>query len=114
MVSWPSYTERSAALVENVWPQRRLPYAVLSAVAHAELLGMQRSLTQSAAGTLELRPAPGPCTALWLWHDTYLVLGVLVFSTERAVSFLGLHDQLTTLDDLREHLNQRLPGLRPP
>lgn len=111
--SWPSYTERSAKLVENIWPQRKLPYAVLSAVAHGELLGMQRSLTQVDADTSMLRPAPGPHTVLWLWHDTYLVLGALVFSTDRAAGVLGLHDQLTSLDNLREHLNQRLPSLRP-
>lgn len=110
---WPSYTERAAKLVERIWPQRKFPYTVLSAVAHAELLGLQRNLAPSPIGTPGLRPAPGPDTALWLWQDTYLVLGALVFSTDRAASFLGLHDQLTALRALTEHLDQRLPTLRP-
>lgn len=31
---------------------------------------------------------------MWLWQDTYLVTGALVFTSERAAAFLGLHDQL--------------------
>lgn len=48
--SWPGYTERAASLIAKIWPQRKLPYAVLSAVAHGELLGLQRDLVHSSAG----------------------------------------------------------------
>ena len=110
---WLNYTERAAKLVERIWPQRKLPYAVLSAVAHAEFLGLQRNLAPAPAGAQGLRPAAGPDTALWLWQDTYLVLGALVFTADRAASFLGFHDQLAALHALTEHLDQRLPALRP-
>src|SRR5215469_7450663 len=46
----PTYTERAASLVAKIWPQRRLPYAVLSAVTHGELLGLQRNLVYSRSG----------------------------------------------------------------
>jgi len=97
-----------------VLPQPRLSYAVLSAVAHAELIGLQRNLTQPVDQARDLRPAPGPASALWLWQDTHLVLGALVFSTDRAAAFLGLPEQqLAALDALVEQLDQRLPALRP-
>lgn len=60
-----------------------------------------------------LRPAPGPVTALWLWQDSYLALGALVFSAGRAANFLGLDDQAATLHALIQHLNSALPALRP-
>jgi len=111
---WLNYTERTASLVARIWPQPRLPYAVLSAVAHAELAGLQRNLTQPADQPRALRPAPGPASALWLWQDTHLVLGALVFSTDRAAAFLGLPEQqLAALHALVEQLDQRLPALRP-
>lgn len=110
---WLSYTERAASLVSKIWPQPKLPYAVLSAVAHGELPGLQRNLVHSPPGTPGLRVAPDPATALWLWQDTYLVLGALVFSADRAAIFLGLHEQLAALDALTGHLDRRLPALRP-
>jgi hypothetical protein len=110
---WQNYTERAAKLVERIWPQRKLPYAVLSAVAHAELLGLQRNLAPSHDGAPGLRLARGPDTAMWVWQDSYLVLGALVFAADRAASFLGLIDQLAALQALTEHLDQRLPALRP-
>lgn len=109
---WPSYTERAAGLVAEIWPQRKLPYAVLSAVAHGELLGLQRNLAPTPRGA-GLRVAPGPATALWLWQDTYLVTGALVFTAGRAAAFLGLHDQLAAIDAWTAELNHRLPALRP-
>src|SRR6266498_2709216 len=48
---WLSYTEQAARLVAKIWPQRNLPYSVLSAVAHGDLLGLQRNLVQSPPGT---------------------------------------------------------------
>ncbi|HUY51800.1 MAG TPA: hypothetical protein VMV92_39895 [Streptosporangiaceae bacterium] len=110
---WLSYTERAARLVEKIWPQRNLAYAVLSAVAHGELLGLQRNLVQSPPGTPGLRVAPDPATDSWLWQDTYLVLGALVFSADRAAAFLGLDEQLAALHALTGQLDERLPALRP-
>jgi hypothetical protein len=110
---WLGYTERAASLVANIWPQRKLPYAVLSAAAHGELLGLQRNLVSSPPGTPGLRAAPGPATALWLWQDTYLVIGALVFTAARAAAFLGLSDQLAALNAWMAGLNRRLPALRP-
>jgi hypothetical protein len=110
---WLNYTERAAKLVERIWPQRKLPYAVLSSVAHAEFLGLQRNLAPSPVGARGLRPTTGPDTLLWLWQDTHLVVGALAFTADRAASFLGLHDQLAALHTLTEHLDQRLPALRP-
>jgi hypothetical protein len=110
---WLTYTERVAALIERIWPQRKLPYAALSAVAHAELLGLQRNLAPSRHGVPSRRPVGGPETVLWLWQDSYLVLGALVFAADRAASFLGLVDQLAALSALTEQLDQRLPLLRP-
>jgi len=111
--SWPGYTKRAASLVEKIWPQPRLPYAVLSAVAHAELLGLQRNLAPPAVQGRDSRPAPSPDSLLWLWQDAYLVLGALVFSADRAAAFLGLSDQLAALRALTGQLDQRLPALRP-
>ncbi len=110
---WPSYTERVASLVAKVWPQRNLPYVVLSAVAHSELLGLQRNLVHSPPGTPGLRAAPDPATAMWLWQDSYLVLGALVFTTDRAAGFLGLQEEVAALHALTGQLDQRLPALRP-
>jgi hypothetical protein len=47
------------------------------------------------------------------WQDTYLVIGALLFTADRAASFLGLHDQLTALHAWMAELNRRLPALRP-
>ena len=110
---WLSYTERAANLVGKFWPQPKLPYAVLSAVAHAELLGLQRNLIRRTAQPRGLQPTAGPASALWLWQDAYLVLGALVFSTDRAAAFLGLHEQLAALRALVGHLDEKLPALRP-
>jgi hypothetical protein len=111
--SWPGYTERAAQLVERIWPQRKLPYAVLSAVAHAELLGMTRSLGPLASQAAGRSAPASPDDALWLWQDAYLVLGALVFSADRAAGFLGLHDDLAAVHNLAERLDKRLPALRP-
>jgi hypothetical protein len=114
--SWPGYTERTAQLAERIWPQRKLPYALLSAVAHAEFLGLQRSLPELAGHASDLRPTTGPADAalwLWLWQDAYLVLGALIFSADRAAAFLGLPDQLAALNVLTGRLDERLLALRP-
>lgn len=111
--SWLGYTDRTAKLVGNIWPQGGLPYRVLSAVAHTELLGLTRNLTPMQPGTSVPRPATGSATALWLWQDSYLVLGALVLTADRAASFLGLDDQAATLHALIEYLNRTLPALRP-
>jgi hypothetical protein len=109
--SWPSYTERVAALVGLIWPQHKLPYAILSAVAHTELLGIARNLTRHD-GDASLRPAPDP-TGLWHWQDAYLALGALVFTADRAAHFLGLSEQLDALRAWTAELDQVLPALRP-
>lgn len=70
--------------VVKTWPQEKLPYAQLSAVAHAELLGLERNL---ARGEPLLRVAPDDDGA-WLWQDTYLVVGALIFIAHRAAAFL--------------------------
>jgi hypothetical protein len=111
--SWPSYTERAARLIEKIWPQRDLPYAVLSAVAHAELLGLARNLTRLSPAMAGLRSGPGLDAAVWLWQDTYLVLGALVFTADRAASFLGLPDHLDAIHAVVEQLDERLLTLRP-
>lgn len=111
--SWPRYAERAAQLTERIWPQRKLPYTVLSAVAHAELLGMMRGLGPLASQAPGRAALPGQDDAQWLWQDTYLVLGALVFSADRAAAFLGLHDDLAAAHDLAERLDKRLPALRP-
>lgn len=110
---WLSYTGRTASLVAEIWPQRNYPYAVLSAVAHGELLGLQRNLVRSPGGTTGMCVAPSAATALWLWHDAYLVNGALIFTASRAAVFLGLDDQLTALGEWMAQLNRRLPVLRP-
>lgn len=117
--SWPSYTCRAEELVRDIWPQRKMPYAVLSAVAHAELLGLARNLATPdvadrprPAGGTDLRPVGDP-SGFWLWHDAYLVLGALVFTANRAAVFLGLKDQLTALRTWTGELNRTLPTLRP-
>ncbi len=110
----PTYTERAASLVAKIWPQRRLPYALLSAVTHGELLGLQRNLVYSRSeGIANLHVAHHPASDMWLWQDTYLVIGALVFTAERAASFLRLDDQLTGLHDWISELDRRLPSLRP-
>jgi len=111
--SWLGYTDRAAKLVGNIWPQGGLPYRELSAVAHAELLGLTRHLIAMQAGTPRPRPAPGPATALWLWRDSYLVLGAQVLTADRAAGFLGLDSQAATLHALIQYLNRALPALRP-
>jgi hypothetical protein len=117
--SWPSYTYRVEDLVRHIWPQQKLPYAVLSAVAHAELLGLARNLPPPGIANrprlrerTALRPVSDPA-GFWLWHDTYVVLGALVFTADRAAVFLRLEDQLTALRTWTGELNSILPTLRP-
>jgi hypothetical protein len=109
----PSYTRRAATLVANIWPQPNLPYAVLSAVAHGELLGLQRNLVRVADGTATLRVGPDPATGLWLWQDTYLVIGALAFTAKRAAAYLGLDDQSAAINEWMEEVQGRLHALRP-
>jgi len=111
--SWPGYTERAGKLLSAIWPQGDLPYRMLSAVAHAEVLGLARNLAPPAPGASGVRPAPGPAAEVWLWQDAHLVLGALVLTAGRAASFLGLDDQSATLRALTEYLNRTLPTLRP-
>jgi len=54
-VERPGYGERIAQMVGLIWPQHTPPYAVLSAVAHAELPGLTRSLSDPGDG-LDPRP----------------------------------------------------------
>lgn len=108
---WPGSTQRVAALVKCFWPEPKLPYAVLSAVAHGELLGLSRSLTWRD-GESQPRPAAGDAD-LWLWHDAYLTIGAIIFAARRAAAWLGLHDRLAALDDLAGNLANRLTALRP-
>jgi hypothetical protein len=118
--SWPHYSDRAVDLVRCIWPQEKMPYAVLSAVAHAELLGLARNLPapdaegSSAVGMLRdaVRPVADPA-GFWLWHDTYLVLGALVFTAERAAAFLALDHQIAALNTWTGELDGTLPTLRP-
>lgn len=110
---WLRYTPRIETLACKIWPQAGLPYRILSAVAHAELPGLIRNLAPPQPGSTWPRPAPGPDAALWLWQDSYLVLGALVLTAGRAASFLGLDDQAVILDALTGYLNRALPALRP-
>lgn len=117
---WPDYADRVATLVQAVWPQPRVAYAVLSAVAHAGLLGIGRNLSSlrdevkggSAGGVTSLRPVPDP-TGFWFWHDTCLVSGALVLSVERAALFLGLREQVAALQVGKAELDRVLAALRP-
>lgn len=109
---WPSYTERAASLAAEIWPQRKLPYSLLSAVAHGEMLGLRRNLVQQPPGT-GLRAAPDPSSAVWLWQDVYMVLGALVFTACRAAAFLGLDNQLAAIRAWMGELDRKLPALRP-
>ena len=110
-VAWPSYSERVAQLVRHIWPQHKLPYATLSAVGHAELLGLTRNLAAPRDGH-DLRPDPSG-SAMWLWHNTYLVLGALVFATERAAGFLGRTNHVAALRSWMVVLDHALPARRP-
>jgi hypothetical protein len=106
----PGYTDRVAKLVAKIWPQTQLPYAVLSAVAHGEMLGLVRNIAQ---GEPRLSVAPGVGTDTWLWHDTYLVIGALIFTAERAAAFLGQGDELTALGEWMQESQRRLLDVRP-
>jgi hypothetical protein len=108
-----SYTNRVANLVVQIWPQRDLPYAVLSAVAHGEMLGLQRNLADGPDGKPSLRVGPSAGSDGWLWLDTYLVIGALVFTAERGAAFLGLGDELAAISAWMEDVQGRLGALRP-
>ena len=109
--SWQGPTVRVTGLVKHFWPQPDIPYRTLSAVAHGELLGLSRNMRLD--NSCGLRPMQGPSNAVWLWVDTYLVLGALHFTAGRAANFLGLHDQLAALSTWAIELDDRLPRLRP-
>jgi hypothetical protein len=64
-------------------------------------------------GIANLHVAHHPASELWLWQDTYLVIGALVFTAERVAYFLRLNDQLTGLHDWISELARRLLQLRP-
>lgn len=118
--SLPTYTDRVASLVQHVWPQAKLPYALLSAVAHAELLGLTLNLGQlssiptssDTAPWSTLRPVPDR-SGVWFWQDTYLVAGVLLFSCERAAEFLGLAPQSESLNAAKGTVQEALSRIRP-
>jgi hypothetical protein len=118
--SLPNYTERVADLIQQVWPQHKLPYALLSAVGHAELVGLTRNLAQlptiatrsRAATVTTLRPMPDRA-GLWFWHDTYLVSGALLFSGERAATFLGREQHATSLRAGMTDVQHALKSVRP-
>ena len=110
--AWPSYTDRVEELVCRIWPQSKMPYAVLSAVSHAEMLGLARSIVRLPGKVKTLRPASDP-TGFWLWHDAYLALGALAFTADRAASFLSLSDQLAALRAWTAELDRALSTLRP-
>jgi hypothetical protein len=116
----PGYSERVAAMMEAIWPQPKLPYAQLSAVAHAELLGLTRNLThlprpprgaQDPPVTV-LRPTPDQ-EGFWFWQDTYLAGGALLFAGERAASFLGLEHQARLIGAATETVQKDLTAVRP-
>lgn len=119
-VSLPSYTERVADLVQHVWPREKLPYAILSAVAHAELLGLTRNLGRLSSGatpsqttaSATLRSVPDH-SGVWFWQDTYLVTGTLLFSGQRAAAFLGLAQQAQALGDAMGAVQDALMAVRP-
>jgi hypothetical protein len=94
--TWPSYTDRVGVLAGRIWPQPKLPYAVLSAVAHAELLGLIRNISPLRGEHRPWRLAPDP-VGLWLWQNAYLLLGALMFTADRAADFLGKPDKLAAL-----------------
>lgn len=110
---WRRPTERVADLVKNFWPQGGLPYRRLSAVSHAELLGLSLNLAPISPDSSVLRPAPTPDAALWLWQDAYLVCGALVYTAGRAADFIGLDEYAAVLHALAGHLSQALATLRP-
>jgi hypothetical protein len=97
--TWPGYSDRAADLVRRIWPQQeKMPYAALSAVVHAELLGLARGIPRPGPAKPTATTAPDAIRAdlgparLWLWHDAYLAIGALVFTADRAASFLALDD----------------------
>lgn len=108
---WPSYTDRVAGLIEVIWPHRKLPYAMLSAVAHSDLVGLQRNLVWSPSG---MRVAAGEATWMWMWTDTYLVVGALAFTAKRAADFCGLDEVGRRLWMFMTEVEKRLLALRPP
>ena len=110
----PSYTDRVAALVGQVWPQQKISYALLSAVGHGEVLGLARSLGQSPGEAKPRRWFPdAPSAAVWIWHDTYLVLTALTLSAERAARFLNLPEQVEALRRWGEGFTREMAALRP-
>jgi hypothetical protein len=110
--SWPRYTERVTDLLQYVWPEPEVPYPVLSAVGHGELLGLTRSLDTNPHTADSLRLADSE-SDIWLWHDAYLALGATVFGTKRAASFVGALDHVGALEELIDDLDRTLPTLRP-
>jgi hypothetical protein len=50
---------------------------------------------------------------VWLWQDTYLVVGALIFTAHRAATLLGLGEELTVLDGWMQECQHRLLHVRP-
>lgn len=109
---WPGFTARAADLVKEIWPQGGLPYRLLSAVVHAGLYGLTRSLAISPRDGSVLRPDPDEA-AIWLWQDIYLVAGALVLTADRAVGFLGLQEHAAQLEALIGNLQHTLARSSP-
>jgi hypothetical protein len=101
-VDWPRYSDRVEQLVRFIWPQHKLPYAVLSAIGHAELLGFHRMGMPGDANDPQQLAQSG--TPEWLRWDAYLALGALVLSVERTNVFLGRPNQAAELRVLAARL----------
>lgn len=111
--SWRGPTDRVADLVKQLWPQGGLPYRRLSAVAHAELLGLSLNLAPTSSNSAVLRPDPTAGAAMWLWQDAYLVCGALVHVVGRAADFLGLAEHAAMVYGQAGYLSSTLAALRP-
>lgn len=65
-----------------------------------------------ARGEPRLRVAPDD-DGVWLWQDTYLVIGAMTFTAERAAAFLGQGDEMTALGQWMQESQRRLLAVRP-
>jgi hypothetical protein len=106
-----SYAKRVSDLVQAVWPQPGLPYAMLSQVGHAELNGIVRGLDMSPPG--DFRSTADVAASFWAWHDTYLAVGAMVLSAHRAASFLGLDVETAAILKWMESSQRALRVLQP-
>ncbi|HTT92594.1 MAG TPA: hypothetical protein VMF65_23775 [Acidimicrobiales bacterium] len=106
----PGYTDRTSQFVKHVWSgdASGFAYRFLSAVAHAEVLGLVRNV-ELTGGADHLQPEP-----FWIWFDTYLTVGSLVLANHRAADFLGLKDCGERLSLWADYAQSRLQTLQPP